>query len=170
MTQGLGEHAHTLLRQIYTAHHLMMRLCDRLAGPAGLTGSRWLLLHVIDHHAEPPTVSRLAEMMLLSVQNVSRMLSAMEGEGLVQRVTRRGRGRAVFVSITPAGRRALERAEHLEHGLEAAVRADMGEAERRRLEDMLDVVITNLAGFEQQLDELDDRPVHRAVGNRGGEE
>lgn len=81
----------------------MMRVADRLAAPIGLTGSRWMTLCVLAEEGRPLTQSELGDRMLLSAQNISRMIQTLEADGLVARRTKPGAGRAVFVELTPDG-------------------------------------------------------------------
>ncbi len=103
-----------LCREIFVLSNLMMRTSERYVSDLGLTSSRWLLLGAIDDHeqaGECPTVTELSQnALLLSVQNISRMLAAVEEEGLVERYNVPGKGRSVFVRLTDEGRARLHRA------------------------------------------------------------
>lgn len=135
-------------------HHLITRVGDRLSAEIGLTSSRWLLLCAIgeaESAGGAPTVGGLSDSALLSPQAVSRMLAAMEGEGLVTRTTRAGHGRAVFVSLTGIGRVALEATEALAERFEAGMLGGLSEDEVRRIESDLGRLIENVTGFEQEL-------------------
>jgi len=90
------------MRAIYIMSHMMMRVIDRVAQPAGMTGARWLLLVVVRDAEEPLTISQIADRLMISPQNVSRMVSSLEAEGLVTRDTT-GPGRTVRVSLTETG-------------------------------------------------------------------
>lgn len=91
-----------LMRAIYIMSHMMMRVIDRVAQPEGMTGARWLLLVVVRDADEPLTISQIADRLMISPQNVSRMISSLEAEGLVARDTT-GPGRTVRVSLTETG-------------------------------------------------------------------
>ncbi|MEM1424655.1 MAG: hypothetical protein AAGH64_11720 [Planctomycetota bacterium] len=103
-----------LVREIFVLNNLVMRTSERFVTDIGLTSSRWLLLGAIDdaeQTGDAPTVSSLSQnALLLSVQNVSRMLASVEEEGLVERFNVPGRGRSVFVRLTDEGRATLHRA------------------------------------------------------------
>ncbi|MEL6328548.1 MAG: MarR family transcriptional regulator [Planctomycetota bacterium] len=98
-----------LVNLIFQLQHIMMRTGDRMAQPHGLTASRWMLLCAIGKAEEPQTIAEVSECILLSPQNVSRMAAAMEDEGLIERFSKPGAGRAVFVRLTEAGQVANER-------------------------------------------------------------
>lgn len=147
-----------LVRRVFVLHHLIMRVGDRLSAEIGLTSSRWLLLCGIgeaEAAGESPTVTGLSETALLSAQAVSRMLAAMEGEGLLTRSTRPGHGRTVFVALTEVGRAALEATEELAERFEAGMLRGVSESEVRRIEDDLAKLIENVVGFEQELQQCE---------------
>jgi DNA-binding MarR family transcriptional regulator len=139
-----------LVRQIFTLHHLMTRVGDRLSGSVGLTASRWLLLCAIGD-GEPVTVGELSERASLSVQAVSRMLAVMEGEGLVRRWSRPGSGRSVYVSLTGSGVAALGATGALAERFEAGFLRGLSEADVAELGGRIAVLIENLGVFEQEL-------------------
>jgi DNA-binding MarR family transcriptional regulator len=155
---GAGGREACLVRRVFTLRHLMMRVGDRLSAEIGLTSSRWLLLCAIgetEQDGEPPTVGELSERATLSVQGVSRMLAAMEGEGLIVRSSRPGHGRAVFVSLTEVGRAALEATESLAERFERGLLRGIDEGDVASIEDRLGRLIANVQDFEQELDECE---------------
>jgi DNA-binding MarR family transcriptional regulator len=100
---------------------------------------------------DPPTLSDLSGDALLSVQNVSRMVAAMEADGLVERYTRTGMGRAVFVRTTDAGRRVLDEAIDRATRFTARFLAGFSETEIGVLQGAFDRMIDNLEAFEREL-------------------
>lgn len=128
-----------------------MRISDRLVAPLGLTSSRWLLLGVLEKFREPPTLSELSQDGLLTLQNVSRMVAAMESEGLVERFTLPGRGRSVFVRMTQTGVETLARAEEAAKAFARGFLRGVGGAEVEEAEGLLERLIGNLEGFEKEL-------------------
>lgn len=99
-----------LMRSIYIMSHMMMRVLDRVAQPAGLTGSRWLLLVNVRDADEPMTITQLSAHLCISPQNVSRMATTLESEGLITRDTT-GPGRTVRISLTELGKARLDTCE-----------------------------------------------------------
>jgi DNA-binding MarR family transcriptional regulator len=63
--------------------------------------------------AGPETVSELAVLERVKVPTMSRLVAAMEGEGLVRRVPHGSDARAVVLHATAKGRRVLERAREV---------------------------------------------------------
>jgi DNA-binding MarR family transcriptional regulator len=136
---------------VFTLHHLIMRVGDRLAAEIGLTSSRWLLLCAVGDGHPPATVGELSERASLSVQAVSRMLAVMQDEGLVERTTRAGEGRSVFVSLTERGRSALEATGPLAERFEAGLHREMPADQLAALVSGLTALIGNVSAFEREL-------------------
>ncbi len=133
-----------LALEIFTIRNLMMKVGDRLVAPIGLTSGRWMLLSVLSEHDEPPTMSEVGEHILMSVQNVSRMVAAMEEDGLVRRVTRPGSGRATFIEMTEHGCAVHERACQAAGAFSSRFLAGFSPAEVAALQDGLGRLINNL--------------------------
>ncbi len=87
-----------MMRSVYILCHMMMRVFDRVVEPEGLTGSRWHLLVVVRDSGQPLTITQLSEALFISPQNVSRMVAALEADGLVTRDTT-GPGRTVRIAL-----------------------------------------------------------------------
>lgn len=140
-----------LAQRVFILHNLVMRVGDRLVSDLGLTSARWLLLGVLEKFDQPPTLSELSQDGLLTRQNVSRMVAAMEGEGLVERFTQQGRGRSVFVRMTQHGADVLERAEDAARQFAAGFLPGVSAAEVEQAERLLERLIGNLEAFEKAL-------------------
>ena len=130
-----------------------MRVSDRLVAPLGLTSSRWLLLGALEKYQSPPSLSELSQDGLLTLQNVSRMVGAMEQEGFVERFTQPGRGRSVFVRILPKGQEMLEMAEAAARRFSIGFLRGLGEQRVDDGERLLESLIGNLELFERELNE-----------------
>jgi DNA-binding MarR family transcriptional regulator len=127
----------------------MMRTADRLSNPVGLTASRWLLLAGIAHAEGEKSVSELADAALLSVQATSRMLAAMECEGLIARSP--GRGRSLSIRLTPRGQRVFDKTGALAERFEKSFFRGLP---RGRIEDLrrdCARLTTNLRSLETEL-------------------
>ena len=69
------------------------------------------VLYVLCNHPPPGlTMSQLAEALLISPQQLSRLISSMEEAALVQRELDPANRRRVYVRALPAGKQELERA------------------------------------------------------------
>jgi DNA-binding MarR family transcriptional regulator len=142
-----------LVQEIFTLNNLMIRMGDRLVAEHGLTGTRWMMIGALKDYEEPPTLTELSNDALLSVQNVSRMVASMEEEGLVERFTQPGKGRSVFVRLTPKGLSIDEATNSAGECFVSRFLHGFSDAERVTLQGMVDRLIVNLARFEREIDE-----------------
>lgn len=140
-----------LAREMFVISHLMTRCADRLVADLGLTCARWRLMGAVAGFEEPPTLSDLCGEALLSIQNVSRMIAAMEDDGLVERFTRSGMGRAVFVRATERGLAVLETARIRADRFNKAFLQGVDKDEIVHLQDRIDRIIDNLENLECEL-------------------
>jgi DNA-binding MarR family transcriptional regulator len=140
-----------LVHALFTIHHLMMRVGDRLTAPHGLTASRWMLLCALDRRGDSATVSDLAEEQMMSVQAISRMLVTMVDEGLVVKQNRTGFGRTAFVSLTPRGRESVSVLRRLGEGFTERFLEGFTEPGITRMQADLGRLIDNLQRFENDL-------------------
>ena len=91
--------------------HLLRRV-SRVDSGAGASPPRLSALSVLVF-AGPKTVSELAAAERVKVPTMSRLVAAMEREGLVRRERHGSDARAVVLHATAKGRRVLERAREL---------------------------------------------------------
>ncbi len=140
-----------LAQRVFIVHNQIMRVSDRLVAGMGLTSSRWLLLGALERYETPPSLSELSQNGLLTLQNVSRMVAAMEAEGLVERFSTPGKGRSVFVRMTGRGRDLLEKAAGAARRFAAGFLHGLGEEEVNQCEGLLEHLIGNLERFEKKL-------------------
>jgi DNA-binding MarR family transcriptional regulator len=96
-------------------------------------------------------LSDLSEDALLSLQNVSRMVACMEEDGLVERFTRPGQGRATFVRLTERGRVVHEQTKEQARRFACAFLAGLGEADVEWMESGLERLIGNLERLEREV-------------------
>ncbi len=93
-------------------HEAFSRLARRLRAldlPYGLTNERLSTLATVAAH-EPISISALAEVEIVSLPTMSRMVNALEAEGFVRRRADKFDSRAVLISTTAKGKRAYHRA------------------------------------------------------------
>jgi len=145
-----NKHECRLIRSVFVLHHLMSKRGDRIAASVGLTSSRWLLLVIIGKSETPQTVGELGEASDQSVQNVSRMLQAMESEGLVHRERGGPDGRSVVTTLTEQGRIALEGTCDVARRFHEECFEGIEEQEIEVLEAGLNKLIQNLRRAEAQ--------------------
>ncbi len=139
-----------LMRAVYILCHMMMRVVDRVVQPEGMTGSRWHLLIVIRDCDEALTITQLSERLFLSPQNVSRMVTSLESEGLVTRDTT-GPGRTVRVALTELGRTQVDACAALADTCGGRMLEGISESELRGATDVLERTIHNTVALERSL-------------------
>jgi DNA-binding MarR family transcriptional regulator len=140
-----------LAREVFVLHNLMMRVADRLVMDLGLTGSRWQLLGALEAYPEAPSLTELTSDGLLTLQNVSRMVAAMEEDGLLERFQRPGGGRTVYVRVTAKGERVREEACARGKRFSAAFLEGMRGQDVIAMERWLDGMIRSMERFESRL-------------------
>lgn len=155
------------VRLLFQLHHMMMRVGDKMTEPLGLTSSRWMMLCLVGKSQEPRTVAAMSQEISLSPQNISRMVAAMEAEGLIERERGVGRGRAVLVRLTAAGRAAYRSTEALGDRFVTEIMAGFSPQRAERLQRDLADLIENIHEFEQRL-LAEGQDVGRAGGMAGG--
>ncbi|MGH8928957.1 MAG: MarR family winged helix-turn-helix transcriptional regulator [Acidimicrobiia bacterium] len=117
----------------------------RVEGETGLTPERLELLALLENEG-PLTAGELAEELRVSRPAITRMVNALDEEGLIRRSANALDGRSVVTKISPAGRRVLNR------GRANRVRA-MAARMRGRSERELSQIETGLRLLEELLEE-----------------
>ena len=76
----------------------------------GISMTQLHVIHLLDHHGEMP-MSRLAEMLDVSLSNGTGLIDRVEERGFVERIRVPSDRRMVMVRLTPAGRQMLDEIE-----------------------------------------------------------
>jgi DNA-binding MarR family transcriptional regulator len=105
----------------------------------GISMAQLHVLHLVEGHGEMP-MSRLAEMLDVSLSNATGLIDRVEERGFVERIRVPADRRMVMVRLTPAGHRTLDEIE------------DVREQILRRVLDELDA--EQLAGLATALADL----------------
>lgn len=120
------------------AIHVLRRV--RAVDPeSGITAARLSALSVLVHLGPLP-VGELADREQVSAPTMSRMVSAMEDQGLVARRASSEDGRVVLVGPTEVGRRILERARARRVRTLAEALEDLSAADERVLSRAVDLL------------------------------
>lgn len=120
---------------------LVMRLHRRLRAEAGgeLTPSQTAALVSIQRHG-PLTLGRLAGIERVTPPSVTRIVAALEGEGLVRREADPADRRVARLTITEAGAALLQRSRSRKTAFLAERLTDLGEADLQSVRDALPVL------------------------------
>lgn len=148
---GCERYESPVIRKLFQLHHMMMRVGDRMAAPHGLTSSRWMLLCALGRSDEPRTIAEISEEILLSPQNISRMVGSMQDDGLVERFNVPGSGRSAYVGLTEAGWRAYATTRELAEQFAGPFLEGFSDSHTDRLDRDLTRLIENVRRLEQAL-------------------
>jgi DNA-binding MarR family transcriptional regulator len=109
--------------RMHSASIHLLRRAAREDAKNGTSGARLSALSVLVF-AGPKTVSELAGWERVKVPTMSRLVAAMEGEGLIRKARNGTDARSVVLHPTAKGRRVLERARELRLSALAALFAE----------------------------------------------
>jgi DNA-binding MarR family transcriptional regulator len=138
MESGSGTGLITLLTRVSKALHKRT--------PEAVLGMKWrdsqALGFMIKH--EGVTQQELGDAMLMDDNTVVLLLNELEAAGFSVRRRDPGDRRRHIVEITTAGRRAIERAEKAQEGIEDELLGDLSQDERATLTNLLNRVMEGL--------------------------
>ena len=92
---------------VFRLNGSLLEAADGIAAPAGLTAARWQVLGAILQ--QPKSVAEIARDMGLTRQSVQRLADILAAEGLAAYAENPAHKRAKLLSMTQAGRAAIER-------------------------------------------------------------
>lgn len=116
----------------------------------GLTVPMWRAMAAL-HRKGDQKVGRLAEMALIEVSTLSRLLGSMEEKGLVLRQRSDADARTVCVRLTESGARLIKETIPRAIRFEKRALADLTPAEAKALKAMLARVIRNVDALDEEL-------------------
>jgi DNA-binding MarR family transcriptional regulator len=138
MESGTGTGLITLLTRVSKALHKRT--------PEAVLGMKWrdsqALGFILKH--EGLTQQELGDAMLMDDNTVVLLLNELEAAGFSVRRRDPGDRRRHIVEITPAGKRAIERAEKAQEGIEDELLGDLSQDERATLTKLLTRVMDGL--------------------------
>jgi MarR family transcriptional regulator, temperature-dependent positive regulator of motility len=116
----------------------LWRVTFRTAAPAllGVTLKEFVILMTLDESTRV-TQQRLAKTLLLDANSAVLLLTGLEDKGLIERTRDPEDRRRHIVAITPKGKKALEKAERQLETVADDVLANLDEAERAHLHELL---------------------------------
>lgn len=101
-----GEAFTGVVLEVFRLNRLLLDAGDALAAPAGLSSARWQVMGVVEHGPIP--VSNVARIMGLTRQSVQQTADGLAADGLIAWTENPHHRRAKLMSLTLAGRDALE--------------------------------------------------------------
>ena len=99
--------AHEVADRLHSAAIHLLRGLRRVDTASGLTAARLSALSVVVFGG-PVTLGQLAESEQVSAPTMTRLVRAMESDGLIRRKSDEHDGRVVWISATAKGRRLLQ--------------------------------------------------------------
>lgn len=126
---------------------------DRELKPRGMDQPRWRVLMILNEH-DPAAMGLIAELAVMKLPTLLKVVQRMEEEGLVRTGARLSDQRVTEVSITPKGRKALVLVRKVASSVYEQVIEQMSSEEVGTLNELL-------RGLETSL--LDMRRAHRRV-------
>lgn len=121
----------------------------------GISMTHLHILWLLDHHGDLP-MSRLAELLDVSVSNATGLVDRMAERGLVERVGVPGDRRIVLVRVAPEGARVRDEVETLR---QESMKAILSRLDPAQLERVL-AAITDIAGAVTQTVGADHLDIH----------
>jgi DNA-binding MarR family transcriptional regulator len=116
--------------------------------PYGLTTLQYTTLSVLNRHGEPLSNAQLARRAYMTPQAMSKVIDALEANGLIRRNAHPKHGRLLPVSLTAKGRRVLAECERRVDEMEDVMLAGLSARERTAFREMLKSSVRALgAGF-----------------------
>ena len=134
---------HETANLVHSAAVRLLRTARAADTNLDLDGPRASLLSVLVF-AGPQPVTKLAELEQVSAPAITKMVSALESAGLVQRERSETDRRVVRVSATPDGKRLLERGRAARVKAIAALLGDATEAQLQTLRAASEVIAARL--------------------------
>jgi DNA-binding MarR family transcriptional regulator len=116
--------------------------------PYGLTTLQYTTLSVLNRHGAPLSNAQLARRAYMTPQAMSKVIDALENNGLIRRNAHPDHARLLPATLTAKGRRVLAECERRVDEMEAVMLADLSAAERAAFRQALTSAVRALgAGF-----------------------
>ncbi|MFI2783721.1 MarR family winged helix-turn-helix transcriptional regulator [Streptomyces sp. ALB3] len=115
---------------VFRLNGRFLSVADELAGPAGLTASRWQVLGAV--LTEPLPVSAVARAMGITRQSVQRIADLLVDHGLAEYVANPAHRRAKLLRPTAEGRAAVRRIDPAHAEFAERLAKELGEEEFAR--------------------------------------
>ena len=104
-----GEILTELILEVFRLNGELLDAGNRLTKPFGLTSARWQVMGAIELAGTPLTVAQIARRMGLSRQGVQRIVNDLSRLNMVKRAANMDHKRAPLISISPKGKKTMEK-------------------------------------------------------------
>lgn len=136
--------ADSLTYQLFHTVRVLGRAVESRAQAAGLNRSRGMVLGHLAHRTEGVTAAELRRCLGVTAASMSRLLSDMERDGLLQRTPHPADARAMLIHLTDAGRAMMQTFPAVVAEIEQTAFAGFSARERDQLRALLERLRTNL--------------------------
>ena len=137
--QELPRTSRSLPIALLRARERVMAPIREMLAETGINEQKWRVLRVVDEIG-PAEQTQISEAACLRLPSLTRMLGAMERDGLVARETDPDDRRKTRVSLRPAGKALIDRHAAASQAIMARIEADFGAERIDRLLDLLDAL------------------------------
>ncbi len=120
-------------------------LLDEKLRPLGYGTARMEALSTIDRAHEPSAQIAIAKRIGIEGPTLTRMLDALEAEGLVIRRADPNDRRTKLIELTEAGKRALDEIMSVAHAFRSSILKDLNDAELDMVNKVTDKLLTSLS-------------------------
>lgn len=124
-------------------------LLDEQLRPLGYGTARMEALSTIDRSPEPSAQIAIAKRIGIEGPTLTRMLDALEAEGLVVRRADPSDRRTKLIELTDAGRKALDEIMSVAHDFRSSILKDLNDTELDAVNKVTDKLLSSLsAGYD----------------------
>lgn len=106
---------HEAVLNIVLTSEMLIKECDRMLRPMGLTDTQFNVLMLLKHQTSDGKINQtqLGKMLLVNRSNVTGLIDRMEQAGWVKRQDQKGDRRVKLVSLTAKGHTLVEKADQI---------------------------------------------------------
>lgn len=122
---------------------------DRELKPRGMDQPRWRVLMILNEH-DPAAMGLIAELAVMKLPTLLKVLRRMEDEGLVRTGARLSDQRVTEVSITPKGRKAVDLVRKVAAHVYEQVTGQLSSEDIGTLNDLLHGLETSLLAMRRE--------------------
>jgi DNA-binding MarR family transcriptional regulator len=157
---GASESANAVIIALIRTAAVVSAVHDEASKEFRLSAAARQLLAVLEGAGEPLSPTEISERLMVTTASITSLVDTLERRKFVKRTPDPDDRRRVLVSITPAGRKVVDRFLPEIVALQTAVAADISESDRKRL-------VTLLNTIKKQASTIDATAVRQAAKPRG---
>ncbi|MBO6014544.1 MAG: MarR family transcriptional regulator [Oscillospiraceae bacterium] len=141
-----------IIKRLWRIDRSHKAIIDAQVHRLGIHRSQHNVLMYLHFCKEAPTQEDIANIFEISPAAVAVTLKKLEGAGLIERVTRKGNGRAKEVRLTEEGEEIVRVSREMIDRADEALTAGFSDGDLTRLEDFLDRMAENMKSVQENGD------------------